>query len=70
MFYVNTYSLVNNHVFVYQDLVKQTPLDHPDYSILLEVQVVTQEFLEKISGGDQKDGAVSPKYCVMSFYNV
>lgn len=40
--------------------MKQTPKDHPDHTILLEVQVVTQEFLGKVSGGvDQRDGAVS-----------
>jgi len=40
-------------------LLKQTPKDHPDHGILLEVQVVTQEFLGKVGGGDQRDGPVS-----------
>jgi hypothetical protein len=61
--FFNYKQILHCHVILIflQDLLKQTPNEHPVHSILIEVQVVTQEFLIKVTGGDQKDGAVSHK---------
>ena len=41
-----------------QDLIKQTPEDHPDCQLLKDMLKSTQDFLASISG-DQRDGPVS-----------
>ncbi|EDO47441.1 predicted protein [Nematostella vectensis] len=52
---------IGRYVTVLNDLMKQTPQDHPDHSILTDVQVYTLQFISRISGGDQKDGPHFPR---------